>query len=1027
MKIQNKILLYFLVPGLLIGSLAVGIGYHSIRKVVEQNIHDQLEVALDKLSTRICLFLDEKKNRLIDFSSDGFIKDCTEKITNGIDVDSCTLNLNKHILYNKKPLDTDILEVFIVDIDGKVINSTEINRIGKDVSGEGYFQKATKIDPFITDLHYSTEFSANTYDVSRLLISKDGEKTVGIIVNRYKDDGLRKVTRSGMPERFGETGESYIVNSDKLMVTESRFIKGAVLKQIVDTEGIRVAFENRTDMTGIYPDYRGIPVLGVTKYFEEMDWVIVAEKDISEAFVSAVRIRNFAIIMGTTGIIVLVIMTVLIAKGITRPIHKLVASANTIAHGNLTEEIIVKSRDEISDLASSLDTMRIKIGISMTDIEDGKREWESTFDSVRDIIILWDKDCGLIRCNKALLDNLDVKSEDIIGKSCHEVFPRIKNEDLSRCAVIETIKTLKPVTNDIEIPCLDGIFEVSNFPRFDANGEFTGAVQIMRNITERKQAEDELRKYRDHLEELIEERTRDVKISEERYRSITEDVLDTSSIGIFILDADFQVVLINRAIERYFGIRREDVVERDKRLLIRERIENIFEDPEGFAGKVLATYDDNTYTEHFECHILPEGGRKERWLEHWSQPVESGIYTGGRIEQYTDITERKRAEVALNEAKQKADVANKSKSEFIANMSHELKTPLNAVIGFSEILLDRSFGEINEKQEKYLNNIHKSGNRLLEMINDIIDLSRADSGRMVLELEGLSLSHILNDTVATLKPAAIKKNIEIKTYIDEKLSTINADDVKLRKIINILLGNAVKFTPDGGMINIEAVKIEDKVRMSVTDTGIGVKPDDQERVLMGLEQSDGSYTRKHGGTGLGLALARRLVKMHGGRIWLESPPKKESALEEGKGSSFIFTIPCNPKRPDAGIIDPTTKLLTWECFFKHIERILRLHKRVNHQFGLLCLKLEAGEKKFDPLSFAEVFKDVIRKYEIFTHDKEKKYYYTALLEIDRVEIYHAAMRISEALKERGYAANIKTVIYPEDGDSVDALCKALSG
>ena len=277
------------------------------------------------------------------------------------------------------------------------------------------------------------------------------------------------------------------------MVTESRFIKGAALKQVVDTEGVQAAFENGTGMAGIYPDYRGIPVLGVSRYFEEIDWVLLAEKDVTEAFAPVVRIRYFAITMGTAGIIVLVIITILISKGITTSIHKLVISADVISNGNLNQEINVESRDEIGVLAGSFDAMRIKLGILLKNIEEGKKEWESTFDSVKDIIILWGKDCRLIRCNKALLDNLDVKFEDIAGKNCRELFPQIKKEDLSKCSVIETTKTLKPVTSEIEIPCLNGFFSVSNFPRFDTNGEFVGAVQIMNDITRRKQAEEELK------------------------------------------------------------------------------------------------------------------------------------------------------------------------------------------------------------------------------------------------------------------------------------------------------------------------------------------------------------------------------------------------------------------------------------------------------------------------------------------------------------------------------------------------------
>jgi len=156
--------------------------------------------------------------------------------------------------------------------------------------------------------------------------------------------------------------------------------------------------------------------------------------------------------------------------------------------------------------------------------------------------------------------------------------------------------------------------------------------EIVRDITERKQAEEALRE------------------SEARYRSLTNDVLDSSAVGIFILDSDFRIVWVNQAMERYFGLRRDEVIGKDKRQLIRERIKEIFEEPERFAQKVLATYEDNTYIENFECHVLPDGEREERWLEHWSQPIRSGLYEGGRIEHYYDITERKRAEEALRKS-----------------------------------------------------------------------------------------------------------------------------------------------------------------------------------------------------------------------------------------------------------------------------------------------------------------------------------------------------------------------------------------
>jgi len=169
----------------------------------------------------------------------------------------------------------------------------------------------------------------------------------------------------------------------------------------------------------------------------------------------------------------------------------------------------------------------------------------------------------------------------------------------------------------------------------DTYGRPEALVATMRDITERKRAEEALRE------------------SEERYCSLTNDVLDSSAVGIFILDSDFRIVWVNQALERCFGLRRDEIIGKDKRQLIRERIKDLFEDPESFAEKVLATYDDNTYIENFECHVLPGGEREEHWLEHWSQPIRSGLYAGGRIEHYADTTERKRAEEELRASEQR--------------------------------------------------------------------------------------------------------------------------------------------------------------------------------------------------------------------------------------------------------------------------------------------------------------------------------------------------------------------------------------
>ncbi len=314
------------------------------------------------------------------------------------------------------------------------------------------------------------------------------------------------------------------------------------------------------------------------------------------------------------------------------------------------------------------------------------------------------------------------------------------------------------------------------------------------------------------------------------------------------------------------------------------------------------------------------------------------------LKEYSSSLEEKVRErtMELEEANVKLEKASRHKSEFLANMSHELRTPLNSILGFSEVLLDLKFGDLNEKQAKYVNNILISGNHLLQLINDVLDISKVEAGRMELKPQEFSLAQALEDSLIIIRPQADRKNLSLDLEMEGNIS-ITADPVRFKQIMYNLLSNAVKFTPAGGKVSViahlvhgpvgtvetvptnncrhefirakirsqedvasELVSDEDVadelrryihepstvnrerhgdfVEISVTDTGIGIKKEDQERVFLPFQQVDGSLARRFEGTGLGLALTRQLVEMHGGRIWVESEG-------EGKGSKFSFVLP----------------------------------------------------------------------------------------------------------------------------------------
>jgi signal transduction histidine kinase len=232
------------------------------------------------------------------------------------------------------------------------------------------------------------------------------------------------------------------------------------------------------------------------------------------------------------------------------------------------------------------------------------------------------------------------------------------------------------------------------------------------------------------------------------------------------------------------------------------------------------------------------------------------------------------------------DAANRHKSEFLASMSHELRTPLNAIIGFSEVLQERMFGELNAKQAEYVGDILASGRHLLALINDILDLSKVEAGRMELNLEAFHLPASIDDTLTLIRERAARQGIAVEPDIDEALGQVVADERKIKQVLLNLLSNAVKFTPAGGRVGVRAALVDGMVEVAVRDSGIGIAPEDQEAIFEEFRQVGGDEARKREGTGLGLALARRFVELHGGKIWVES------AL--GRGSVFTFTLPVRP-------------------------------------------------------------------------------------------------------------------------------------
>ncbi|MFQ5861658.1 MAG: HD domain-containing phosphohydrolase [Candidatus Brocadiales bacterium] len=531
-SIRGRLLIFGLCISLIPIAAITTIGYFHARSTIKRQTMEKLRAVAESRELHVLSFLAAEKNQAMAFSSDGFIRDSLERINlQGPDADLTVRELNRHLRVNKKLLvDKNLVEISVINPKGEIVSSSNEEVIGIDISSDEdfkYIQQGRGAIRLKRPFHYP-QAGTDCFSIFTPLTSKGFHERIGVLVNVLKLEALSDVTYEWTG--LGETGEVYLVDRDGIMLTESRFIEGTPLRQVVDTEPVRRSAQGE-EMTGIYRNYRGIPVVGASMYMPKYDWTLLVEIDKLEAFAPLKTLGTAALIMGLIGVAAVTSVGIIFAISMSRPIKRLTDAMKRFSDGDLECRVQLARRDEIGSLASSFNIM----------------------------------------------------AEEIVEK------------------------TRKLVRTE----------------------------ELVKEIAERKRAEEALRE------------------SEGRYRTLTDDVLDSSKVGVFILDKDFRVVWVNKALESYFGLKRDDVIGKDKRQLIKDKIHHIFEEGEKFKEVIFKTYDNNTYVENFVCHVLPGDGREERWLNHWSQPITAGLYEGGRVEHYTDISVRKQAEEELKQSTEK--------------------------------------------------------------------------------------------------------------------------------------------------------------------------------------------------------------------------------------------------------------------------------------------------------------------------------------------------------------------------------------
>jgi two-component system, NarL family, sensor histidine kinase EvgS len=540
------------------------------------------------------------------------------------------------------------------------------------------------------------------------------------------------------------------------------------------------------------------------------------------------------------------------------------------------ESVARSARTILTGTLLSISLLVLCFGLLQRELSERKKvqaalakseKWFSTtLDSIGDAVIATDMNGGVTFMNPVAQSLTGWSHAEATGKAMDLVFDIVNKE------------TRRPVENPVKKVFREGKvvgladhtlllskdgkefdIEDSAAPILTDTGEGFGVVLVFRDITEKKQAEEETKRQKELLQLIL--------------KSIAD--------GVVVADSNGKFLLFNAAAEQVLGIGATDTTPdqwSDRYGSYLPDAVTLYPPNELPLARAMRGESVDAVEVFIRNAKVPDG----RLISITGRPLRGadGALQGGVVVLH-DITLQKRAQEALVRAKDEAERASKFKDQFLSTMSHELRTPLNAVLGFSDLLADERYGALNDRQQRYVRHIHTGGKHLLKLISDILDLSKIEAGRMELALEDVIVESAFAEVISTLYPLAEKKSQALLPQSEPSLR-VHADGMRFKQALMNLVGNAIKFTPEGGRIELAARKVDDKVRVEVRDNGPGIPSEQQQQIFeafVRLSQT-GSATE---GTGLGLAITARLVELHGGKLEIESRP--------GQGSCFYFSLP----------------------------------------------------------------------------------------------------------------------------------------
>ena len=503
-----------------------------------------------------------------------------------------------------------------------------------------------------------------------------------------------------------------------------------------------------------------------------------------------------------------------------------------------------------------------------TEIHRQKNVLETIFNHAPVAMLLVNEEGRVANINRTGAEAVGKQKEDILGLLGGTAFSCVNSfrekgcgasERCAECAVRNTFtetfntgRVFHKVEGTLNI-AMDGEISTRHLlistARVGLNGD-TNVMLSLDDITESKKAQ-----------MILQE-------SKERLATLYENMPG----GTLIIGQDYVIEDVNSRTCELTGYKREELIGQLCDILC----------PKGSSSKKCPIWEEGMECfQGMDTTIKCRDGRRNPILKNATKiTIEGKTFI---LENFQDISRQKDAEEALISAKLAAETASKTKSEFLASMSHDLRTPLNAVIGYSDMLLEEAFGEVNDQQRRSLGHILASGKHLLEVINDILDLSKVESGKMELHYENFYIHDLLKNVGNMVSFLAKKKNISFSVFTQPESLCVSADKVRMKQILYNLVSNAIKFTQEDGHVRIDAYKRDDMLEISVSDNGIGISEEEQKKLFMPFYQVHSDTSRHYDGTGLGLSLVKKFVEMHDGDIILES--------ETGKGTKFTITVP----------------------------------------------------------------------------------------------------------------------------------------